>query len=102
MVLILKSLIGKADQRNVPGNFTWDQLNRFMNNIGEEEFDYETFKLTYDANPTLQTLIARFDQNGIELKTKTQSPEQGPIDGDTGSDEVSQMAKRATANAQAA
>jgi len=95
-------LIGKADSKNIPGKFTWDEINRFMTNIGKEEFDYDTFKLTFDADPNLQQLVARFDQEGIELKTKKQAPDQGPVDGDTGSAEVSQMAKRATANAQSA
>lgn len=72
-----------------------------MTNIGQEEFDYETFKLTYDSDPNLQTLVSRFDQNGVELKTKAQSPAQTPIDGDTGSDVVAQMAKRATKKAMA-
>jgi hypothetical protein len=47
-------------------------------------------------------MITRFDQNGIELKTKNQDNQNKPVDGDTGSNVVSQMAKRATANAQAA
>lgn len=72
-----------------------------MTNIGQEEFDYDTFKLNYDADPNLQQLVARFDQNGIELKTKAQSPDQNPVDGDTGSDAVSQMAQRATNKAMA-
>ena len=72
-----------------------------MTNIGQEEFDYDTFKLTFDADPNLQTLVTRFDQEGIELKTKKQAPAQGPVDGDTGSDAVSQMAQRATNNAMA-
>ena len=95
-------MIGKADSKKIPGNFTWSELNRFMTNIGQEEFDYETFKLTYDSDPNLQKLVARFDQNGIELKTKAQTPAQGPIDGDTGSNVVAQMAQRATNNAMAA
>ena len=94
-------MIGKADSKNIPGKFTWDEINRFMTNIGQEEFDYDTFKLTFDADPNLQTLVARFDQEGIELKTKKQAPAQGPVDGDTGSDVVSQMAQRATNNAMA-
>lgn len=72
-----------------------------MTNIGQEEFDYDTFKLTFDADPNLQKLVARFDQMGIELKTKKQAPAQGPIDGDTGSNTVAQMAQRATNNAMA-
>jgi hypothetical protein len=73
-----------------------------MTNIGEEEFDYDTFKLTYDSDPAIQSLIKRFDQNGIELNTKKQDNNNEPVDGDTGSDAVSQMAKRATASAQSA
>jgi hypothetical protein len=94
-------LIGKADSKNIPGKFTWDEINRFMTNIGQEEFDYDTFKLTFDADPNLQKLVARFDQEGIELKTKKQTPAQGPVDGDTGSDAVAQMAKHATNTAMA-
>lgn len=89
-------MIGKADEKRIPGKFTWDEINRFMTNIGQEEFDYDTFKLTFDSDPNLQQLVGRFDQEGIELKTKAQTPVQGPIDGDTGSDSVSQMAQRAT------
>lgn len=99
--MIFKNLIGKSDEKNVPGNFTWDQLNRFMTNIGQEEFDYDTFKLTYDSDPNLQKLVTRFDQNGVELKTKTKAPDQTPVDGNTGSDVVAQMAKRATKHAMA-
>jgi hypothetical protein len=95
-------LIGKADSKNIPGKFTWDEINRFMTNIGQEEFDYDTFKLTFDADPNLQKLVARFDQEGIELKTKKQEPAQGPVDGNTGSDAVAQMAKHATNTAMAA
>ena len=94
-------MIGKADAKGVPGNFTWDQLNRFMTNIGQEEFDYETFKLAYDADQNLANLVARFDQNGVELKTKAQSPDNPPVDGDTGSDTVAQMAQHATKVARA-
>lgn len=72
-----------------------------MTNIGQEEFDYETFKLTYDSDPNLQQLVSRFDQEGIELKTKAKTPDQNPVDGDTGSDVVAQMAKRATKKAMA-
>ncbi len=67
-----------------------------MTNMGQEEFDYDTFKLAYDSDPNLANLVDRFDQNGIELKTKAKTPAQGPIDGDTGSDAVAQMAQRAT------
>jgi len=101
LLLILKSLIGKADEKKIPGNFTWSEINRFMTNIGQEEFDYDTFKLPFDSDPNLQQLVARFDQEGIELKTKAQTPADGPVDGDTGSDAVNQMAQRATNKAMA-
>ena len=100
IVLVLKSLIGKSDEKKIPGNFTWDQINRFMTNIGEEDFDYETFKMVYDSDPAVKNLVDRFDAEGVVLKTKTKEtqPDQGAQQGDN---TVSQMAQRATANAQA-
>jgi hypothetical protein len=71
-----------------------------MQNIGQEEFDYGTFKLTYDSDPVVQALTKRFDQNGIELnskKTKADVTQQGADDAGA---TVSQMAKRATNSAQ--
>lgn len=72
-----------------------------MNGVNQEEFSDETFKLTFDSNQNIKNLVHRFDKEGIELKTKNTTPEQGAVDGDTGSNVVAQMAQRATNNAMA-
>ena len=41
-----------------------------MQNIGQGTFSYGSFKAAYDADPTIQALTHRYDQNGIELNTK--------------------------------
>lgn len=69
--------------------------------MGEEELDYDAFKQLYDTDQNIKDMIVRFDQNGIELKTKKQNNQNQPVDGDTGSDVVAQMAQRATNNAMA-
>lgn len=46
-----------------------------MQNIGMEEFSYDTFKMAYDSDPVIQALTHRFDGEGIELKTKSQKDE---------------------------
>lgn len=96
--MVLKTLIGKSNEKMIPGNFTWDQLNKFMTNVGDEEFEYDTFKVSYDNDPAVQSLVKRFDQNGVELKTKAASGDQA-AQGQS-NNEVEKMAKRATKAAQ--
>ncbi len=69
--------------------------------MGDEELDYDAFKQLYDTDQNIKDMIVRFDQNGIELKTKKQNNQNQPVDGDTGSNVVAQMAQRATNNAMA-
>ena len=96
---MLKQLIGRADQAGRSANLTWEQLNTFMNNMGVGEFDYDTFKMAYDADPIIQALVDRFDQRGISLATKKSKPAASTSDGQAGGSSVSQAAKRATAKA---
>lgn len=64
-----------------------------MKKAGIPQFDYESFKQSYDANIDLQNLV-QFDPDGvtvgIDSSDKVDSPE--PDGGDT----VGAMAKRAT------
>jgi uncharacterized protein YdcH (DUF465 family) len=45
------------------------KLDKYMQNIGRGQFNYDVFKAAYDADPRLQELVANFDQEKIELKT---------------------------------
>lgn len=82
--------------KNRPAVFTWDELNRFMINMGQEEFDYGTFKMEYDQDPVVQALTKRFDENGIELNSKKSKAAAVASDIDDSGAEVKAMAKSAT------
>jgi hypothetical protein len=66
-----------------------------MKNMGSEQFSYDTFKAAYDADPRIKPLVKNFDQEGIELATDAESPDEVQQQDATG-DTVNQMAKRAT------
>lgn len=73
-----------------------------MKNMGMEEFSYDSFKLAYDSDPVIQALTHNFDQNGVELKTKTQADsEKQAVEKEKGANVVNQMAKSATKRAMA-
>lgn len=74
--------------------FTFDQLDRYMQNIGRGQFDYETFKAAYDSDEKIKNLIKDFDRNTITLKTR-EIDDINPT-GTKKKDTVAQMAKRAT------
>ena len=70
-----------------------------MQNVGAEQFTYDTFKAAYDTDPSVKPLVKNFDKDGIEPTTQKQAPQDDSETtdvGDNGGDTVSQMAKRAT------
>jgi hypothetical protein len=73
-----------------------------MQNVGMEDFSYDSFKLAYDNDPVIQALTHRFDQNGVELSTAAQKDSASKeISKEKDSKVVSQMAKSATKRAMA-
>lgn len=71
-------------------------LNKLMQNVGAEHFNYDAFKASYDSDPRVKALVANFSERGIEPKTK-KAPSDVPQGDKTGSDAtVGAMAKRAT------
>lgn len=108
---VLRTVIGAADAKNTSVFLHFDKpssndirqgslnldLNRLMQNVGGEQFDYGTFKAAYDTDPRVKTMVANFNERGIVPATKTEAPESeepAPA-GDRGGDTVNQMAKRA-------
>lgn len=72
-------------------------LNKLMQNVGSEQFDYDTFKNAYDTDPRIKAMVKNFDKVGIEPKTQNElSPEPSTNNNAPGGDAVGQMAKRAT------
>jgi len=70
----------------------WNRINEYMKKAGVPQFDYKSFKATYDSSPQLQNLV-EFSPKGIEIKDS----EVDDIDHMNGKDgdSVSKMAKRA-------
>lgn len=46
-----------------------------MKNIGEPQFDYDSFKQSYDSDESIQQLVKQFDKHGISLNSKQSSPD---------------------------
>ena len=66
-MLVLKNFIGRAQSKKAPANLNWASLNSLLHKVGEEAMDYESFKTMYDSNPAIQSLVANFSADGIEL-----------------------------------
>ena len=93
LILLLRNQISQADGQYQPSYLSWDALNSLMQNVSDAQFDYDSFKNSYDTNPMIQQLVQRFDGRGVELKTKTKNPKKAQPGGEG---EVAKMAKAAT------
>jgi hypothetical protein len=89
-------MIGSADNQSQPAYLSWDALNQIMRNMKAPQFDYDGFKMIYDANPDIQPLIKNFDNKGLTLATKIDNDEPEAGVEPEGGDEVDTMAQRAT------
>jgi hypothetical protein len=97
LVLLIRNMVMQANSQNQSSYLSWVALNSLMRKIGDEQFDYDSFKSEYDKSPIIQKFVKRFDGKGIELKTlkkDSKSPQ-----GDN-TDTVAKMAKAATARRQ--
>lgn len=88
-----------ADSEDNPETITWQALGTETENVLGQRIDSpQTFKSRFEANPELEK-ICSFGPEGVKLKTSAEEmPAQG---GNTGQDNVSKMAKSATARRQA-
>ena len=72
------------------------KLDKYMRNQGKGNFDYESFKAMYDADPRIQQLVTNFDQDKIEFKqSEVDDVKSKGVSGPKG-DTVGNMAKNAT------
>ena len=109
LVQVLRTLISSADRKGTPVFLHFNEakkedikqgaknldLNKIMQNVGGEHFDYGTFKAAYDTDPRVKTMVANFSEKGIEPKTK-ETIQSGTPQQDPEGDAVGQMAKSAT------
>ena len=108
---VLRTVIGAADAKNASVFLHFDKpssqdirqnsinldLNKLMQNVGGEQFDYGTFKAAFDTDPRVKTMVANFNKKGIIPATQAEAPDLEDPVGDTTrpSNTVNQMAKRA-------
>jgi|TARA_B110000977_G_scaffold8549_1_gene11395 hypothetical protein len=109
LVQVLRTIIGSADQQGVSLFLHFDKptandirsdsknldLNKLMQNVSAESFDYGTFKAAYDTDPRVKAMVQNFNEKGIEPKTKQQATDT-PQGDTTGNNTVANMAKSAT------
>ena len=74
--------------------FSIEQLDGYMQNIGEKSFTYETFKAAYDTDPRIQEIVTDFNEETISLKDSEMDDIKRKRK--KSQDDVSKMAKRAT------
>lgn len=110
LVQVLRTVIGSADAKGEKVVLHFDKpkkedivdgaknldLNKLMQNVGGEMFDYGTFKAAYDTDPRVKTMVANFSQKTVEPKTKKAASDTPQGDSQTGGKTVSSMAKNAT------
>jgi hypothetical protein len=93
LVLLMRNLVAQANSKEQPSYLSWAALNSLMQNVGDEQFDYDSFKAQYDASPLIQKLVHKFDARGIELKTLNTEPKKSENGQESN---ISKMAKSAT------
>ena len=68
---------------------SWADLNSFLDNVGSEHFDQESFVKAYNSDSRIKDLVDSFDETGVVLKGG-KAPQSEPED-----DTVDNMASRA-------
>jgi hypothetical protein len=74
--------------------FSIRQLNKYMTNMGSQQFSYEVLRAAFDTDPKIQNLIKDFDHRTVKLKNS--AVDDLETDPAAGGDTVGQMAKSAT------
>jgi hypothetical protein len=110
LVQVLRTVINSADQKGTAGYLHFQKptkenikqgaknldLNKLMQNVGGEQFDYGTFKAAYDTDSRVKTMVNNFSAEGVEPKTKETVDKGDTPQQDAEGDKVGQMAKSAT------
>ena len=109
LVQVLRTLISAADRKNTslflhfqkptkqnlnPDSQNLD-LNKIMQNVGGEQFDFRTFKAAYDTDPRIKTMVKNFNAVGVEVKT-AKNNDKDQMQQDPAGNDIEKMAKRAT------
>jgi len=99
LILVLRNQIQRANQSDSEAKLSWTAITNLMKSAGHGNYSYASFKPMFDTNVDLQNIVRNFNQDGVELNTTFDKPEDSADAVDTTSSptkKVQQMAKRAT------
>ena len=86
------TVLSNKDQKT----FTFDQLDKLMQNIGKSQFSYDVFKAAYDMDPQVKAMVKNFDKNKLTFKSDEMDDIPQAAKEPSADQTVSSMAKRAT------
>ena len=86
------TVLSNKDQKT----FTFDQLDKLMQNIGKSQFSYDVFKAAYDGDPQVKAMVKNFDKNKLTFKSDEMDDIPQDAKEPSADQTVSSMAKRAT------
>jgi hypothetical protein len=93
--MVLRNLMGRANKKGSPLEFSYAGLSNLMKNMGYGSIDYNGFDKIYQTNPSVQAIIQNYNEDGIIVSTDEVDPEdQEQIEQPTGPS-VGQMASSA-------
>lgn len=75
LTTLLRDIRGRSDSKNTTSVVPWPAVNNLLKNIGHGNIDSATLANLVKVNPALNSVIKTFDDTGIVLKTKEESPE---------------------------
>ena len=93
LVLLMRNLVAQANSKQQPSYLSWAALNSLLQNVGDEQFDYDSFNAVYNENEMLKKLVYKYDERGLELKTYGTDPKRSK--GGDKETSISKMAKSA-------
>lgn len=73
--MVLRNLMGRANKKGSPLEFSYAGLSNLMKNLGYGAIDYNAFDKIYQSNPSVQAIIQNYNEDGIIVATDIQDPD---------------------------
>ena len=100
-IMILNHEIGNYARKSVPAKLNWANIANLAKSsgfemLGDPNRGYEAFKVIYDANPAIHSLVKNFNADGIELNVPgAPNAEEPTQDGEEPQAQIDQQAAQA-------
>lgn len=74
--MVLRNLMGRANKKGSPLEFSYDGLSSLMKNMGYGAIDYNAFDRLYQSTPSIQAIIQNYNEDGIVVATDEIDPDE--------------------------